>query len=1066
MKNKKSDKKDKREKNAGNETVNNPAAIYGDAVRNAVNACIAKHGIWRGLLRRIDLWRKPRLIIGGEGSGKTSLALNSGLPYDFIYSNARLTNGNEAPQCFFSEKAVYIDTPGELSDPQEWAGFCRALKKHKFPRRRAVDGMLICIDAGELLAMDQTRVNKFAAALRERADILVSITGYEIPVYFIFNKSDKLEGFGALFSDKNVLERMPAVGTLVGDSESGRREAEVFLSHYRKTCDEVSDLCLQKLTNIDGVEKSGQLCSFMSKMVLAETRISAFITEFFNTRGQSAPRFRGFFFTSSKAGAAALSGHILGEAIPNAKFRIREAGTGTLGHWVKKICLNLLLAVICLTVIFYFAGSGLRDAKYMRGLEYELTALLGGEPTLENQFMALEKLRLSYNHLHGKFKSPGRLIFRTNKVRSKIKDVYITASEQIIINPAAKYLETSITRQGQGRAGELAGEEHQTLYHSLKTYLLLTSGNQVKIENTAPIVKIVEQSLKNSLGPRYGMLDEKIVGGNISAVIKFAADGFYGERADQRVVQTARVRLTAAPCAATVYGAVINRLHAQRRPVPINQLTGQNEILRFGHTISALYTREGWEQTVFVELVNASKDPYRADWVIGPVTAEVDEAKFLTDLVLRYTDDLSRRWLDFLRNTSVSLPSDISALAHRLERLSARESEVGRMLTVVCSLAMQEPAAPQSEAPAGAAAALKGQIAGVSNRIRGNAANIVYDVPDPFVETRKTFGAVQTFLTDGGFDGYLKNLGVLSEKIKNCDARGGFTQTFAAAGGDDPLRTCRNDLNRAYQSMPSVVSASLKRVLESPLDITAAMLARRVSTELEESWQAEVINPFNEKLAGRYPLDRNGSDLAWNDFEEFFKPQSGALWRYFDGNLAGFIERTHRGYEKRPRRSLSIIISINDEVINTYSRAERIASGFFGNDGAPRRQEIAFYPFTSSSGDVRFFVGDRQFDFQGGLPVTLSRRQGSAGDETIILRLTASDRVQEELLFRGEWGIMRLFNAGRIDRQGSDRYRISWRLNVRNIYTANVTTVVRSNSEALFNESITRGFTVPKKVLY
>ena len=175
------------------------------------------------------------------------------------------------------------------------------------------------------------------------------------------------------------------------------------------------------------------------------------------------------------------------------------------------------------------------------------------------------------------------------------------------------------------------------------------------------------------------------------------------------------------------------------------------------------------------------------------------------------------------------------------------------------------------------------------------------------------------------------------------------------------------------------------------------------------------------------------------------------------------MERTPRGWENVSQRSLSLRLPVSEEALRCCNRAEKIANAFFTRNGSPRPQEAAFYPFASTSGDVQFFIGEKRLEFHGGQPIPASRPQGS-GDEAIILRLTTADRAQEELSFRGEWGMARLFNAGKIDRIGGDKYRINWRLNVRNIYTANITGTAQSNMEALFDESVARGFAVPKSL--
>jgi type VI secretion system protein ImpL len=1054
LKGKDEDNKKRSNKKSDKYKRNDPVLIYENAISAAFDCYAGEHGLLRRLSRKIDACRKPRFVIGGnDKSGKTSFAAKSGLKFDFVHSGGTLTNGNEAPRWFFSEKAVYIDTH---SASEGWADLCFALKKRKSLRRRAVDGLLFVIDINEFLAMDRASANQFASELREQADTLVRISGYEIPAYFIFTKSDKIEGFSEMFSDKQAANLPPVLGTLIGNSSSKIPVAEIFSSHYMEVYNDISDLCLLKVLRTGEIENSKQLYRFSYEFLLAESKLAAFFTEFFKYRGRTAPRFCGFFFTSSKMGkASVLSSGLLGETIPNAKFRIRETGAGSLFYWMKKISVHLLMALICVILIFGIAGSGVRDALHMRTLSTELSALLENEPTLENQFEALEKLRLSYNHLQGRFKSPGRLIFGTGKARENIRGAYIAASWQVMVNPAARHLETTIAQHPT----RLTTEEHLALYQSLKAYLLLTGGERVRANDLDDIVTVFEEALKISLGQRYSALNERIVRDNINTVTRFAADGRYENRANQRLVQTARERLTVAPNANVVYRTVMEKLRAERRPVPMARIVGGSGILRYGNEVSALYTREGWEQLVLPEFINASKDPFRADWVMGPVQMQVDEAKLLTELSALYVADLSRRWLDFIRNTQINLSGDI---ARNLEHLASRESEVRKMLTAVCSLATQEPAGGAVEAST-QTSTLRGQITNVSSRLRGGSDNVVHDIPDPFVEAKKTFESIDSFLKNGGFDEYQRALGDMSERLKEGDERGGFTRTFAAQG-EDPIAISRNILSRVYANMPSAVSAALRRVLESPLDASSGTLVRKIVSELEESWETEVAAHFNSRLAGRYPFDKDGSDLSWSVFEDFFKPRSGILWKYYEENLSGLTERTPRGYERRSRRTLSVPVLISDEALNAYNRAARITNIFFRADGSPRHREITFHPIRSSSGEAQFWIGNQQLSFESGLPITTNHLYGSIGDETIILRLTTSERAQEELRFRGEWAMSRFFSAGQIEKLGRDRYRVTWRMNVRNIYTANIMTVAQSDSEVLFDEKIMQGFTVPTKI--
>jgi len=952
----------KRSKRAGKHYYprrNDPNHIYEDSVRRAMSSYIGRGGIFSNLFRLIDACRKPRLLLGGPaGSGKTRLVAKPGAVYDFVYPDSRTSPGkHEMPAWFFSERAICIDAPGALCVPERWGPLCAALKKYRFGRRRAADGLLLVVDLCEILTMDPQRVNQLAAGLREQADTLVSATGYNVPLYFIFSKTDAVEGCRELFSDKNTAGDTPELGALFGDDDLKRHPVKVFSQYCQKMYEDVTARCQLKMLESDSVDTNRRLCRFQATILLAEAQISALLTEFFKRPGRAAPHFRGFFLTSTD------SGSVLDGVIPRAKFKIREAGAGTPGYLAKKISFHALMATICAIITFGIAGSGLRDALHMRTLKKELSTVLEDDSTIENQYAALEKLRMSHNYLQGTIKSPGRLLFGTGKARGKIMGAYIAASEQMIVKPVFQYLEASVAGQSQGRAGE---EEHKSLYGDLKAYLLLTGGNNVKAGDIAPIAETIEHSLKEMQGARYRSLDKKVVGANINAVIKLAAEGRYQGRADPKIVSAARQKLAAAPRADAVYAAAMSKLlQTQRGTVPIAQIVGQSESLRYSRDISVLYTRGGWEQAVYEELVNAAKDPFMADWVMGPVKTRADEAKLLPELVTLYSDDLCRHWLDFIRNVHVSLPADIPSLSRGLERLSSRNSETGRMLAAVCSLATQPPAGlAMPQTPPMSAGAIKEQIANVSNKLRGSAGGPVHGAPDPFAEARKIFGALDTFLSGGGFDEYTGTINALSQKLKQCDDLGSFAPVFLSRG-DDPIKTSRNTLTKAYAAMPPATSAAIKRALESPLDVTAGILTPKISAELEESWNAEAASPFHGRLAQMNPFNKNGADLSWSDFEEFFKPKSGALWKYRENNLAGLMERTPKGWERTPARSLSMRISVNDDVINTYNRAEKITAIFFKADGTAKRQNNTFYPFTSHAPSSENETAMREFTVPG-----------------------------------------------------------------------------------------------------
>jgi type VI protein secretion system component VasK len=1002
------------------------------------------------------------LVAGKSGAGKSSFLANSGANFEFV------SRGDGLPRLFFAARAVYIDASGALaSAPEERGAFRDLLPRRMFWRRRAFSGLLLVVDMPELLSMDAAAVSATAAELRSYADALALFTGYEVPAHIIFNKIDLLDGFGEFFGGGDAAGRVPFLGAVLDGAEPSPQAA--FSRCHRRICGELFDYCVWRVINADNpghYDRNVPLYRFLTGFMLAESQITAFLAEFFRPRGREGVRFRGFFFASSgaaKRGAAApasrLSRKIVGDVIPEASTRVRELSEGTLPYYIRKAGAYTLIALVWAALAYVLFGGVLRDAAHVGALQSELAGILSGEATPASRFAALEKLRLSYEYLGGTLRRPGRLIFRTGGARAAVLRAYVAASERAVAERAARSVEASVKRLSAPRQGELSGPERQALYRELEAYLVLTGGNRVR----GVSVDSIASRVASAFGKLPGV-EGAVVRSNVYMAVKLAAGGNYKNiPADQNVVAAARERLAAAPQALTVYSSVMDRLTPSRRPLQFRQISGGGGMLRHGRDICDLYTRAGWENAVLPEFIKAARAPLKADWVTGHAAVAVNEERMLHELAALYADNLCRLWLDFVGNTSVNVPPNLPSLPGDLEALASRDSEVKRMLAAVCSLATQQPldiSLPRVSSKS--ASSIKGQASGAAGKLRGEAAVLRYDIPDPFAEARGVFAPLEAFLNGGAFDAYQGGLGKLAEKARQCGGRGSYAP-FIARGADDPLAECRLSLNRACASVPAAVSAPLKRLLEPPLDAAAAALTKAITDEIEESWNLEVVGPYRSKLAGRYPIDRNGNDLAWGDFEEFFKPRSGAIWRYCDKNFSGIVERTSRGWEGAGR-AIALPLSLNDEVLRCLNAAERITENFFKNDGAPKRHEIIFYPIKSSSGEAALILGDKRSDFKNGLPVTVSRPHGSDADGTITVRLATADKAQEEMRFTGEWAVIRLFEAGKVDRMGNDRYRVNWKLNVRGIYTANISAVAQSNTAALFDRGVTEGFAVPGPV--
>jgi len=173
----------------------------------------------RGGLRRLFegkryLYELPwYMIVGNSGAGKTTALLSAGLQFPLArqmgHASKRVAFKSEGgtPHCdwWFTNEAVLIDTAGRYTkqesnpatDPVEWRGFLGLLRKHR--TRAPLNGVIVALNAAELLTMTEMERAEHASMVRDRLAELRQELGIRFPVYVVITKMDLLRGFSEYF---------------------------------------------------------------------------------------------------------------------------------------------------------------------------------------------------------------------------------------------------------------------------------------------------------------------------------------------------------------------------------------------------------------------------------------------------------------------------------------------------------------------------------------------------------------------------------------------------------------------------------------------------------------------------------------------------------------------------------------------------------------------------------------------------------------------------------------------------------------------------------------------------
>lgn len=200
------------------------------AVRRALAQLKGLRG--RGGLRRLFegnryLYELPwYMVIGSAGAGKTTALLNAGLQFPLArqMGNAskrvvfKSEGGTLHCDWWFANEAVFIDTAGRYTtqernpttDPVEWLAFLGLLRKHR--TRAPLNGVIVALDAAELLTMTEMERAEHASLVHDRLTELRQELGIRFPVYVVVTKMDLLRGFSEYFQSLTSEGRMQAWG--------------------------------------------------------------------------------------------------------------------------------------------------------------------------------------------------------------------------------------------------------------------------------------------------------------------------------------------------------------------------------------------------------------------------------------------------------------------------------------------------------------------------------------------------------------------------------------------------------------------------------------------------------------------------------------------------------------------------------------------------------------------------------------------------------------------------------------------------------------------------------------
>ena len=250
------------------------------------------------------------VIIGAPGSGKTTALLNSGLkfPLEQRVGKGALRGVGGTRNCdwWFTDEAVFLDTAGRYttqdSDPSSdsvgWGEFLALLRKHR--ARRPVNGVILTVNAHDLLLLDAAGREAHIDAARSRLDELNRGLRIQLPVYLMVTKCDLVEGFAEYFESLTAEGRAQVWGVTFPYEESlANQGPEVFPAEFDALMTRLNERVFERVEEARQTRRRTKVFAFPQQMATLRGALTDWVTDVFDASDFRGRVFlRGVYFTS------------------------------------------------------------------------------------------------------------------------------------------------------------------------------------------------------------------------------------------------------------------------------------------------------------------------------------------------------------------------------------------------------------------------------------------------------------------------------------------------------------------------------------------------------------------------------------------------------------------------------------------------------------------------------------------------------------------------------------------------------------------------------------------------
>lgn len=510
------------------------------------------------------------------------------------------------------------------------------------------------------------------------------------------------------------------------------------------------------------------------------------------------------------------------------------------------------------------------------------------------------------------------------------------------------------------------------------------------------------------------------------------------------------------PARDRVYADVKARASTRFPAMTVARIVGDEDkgLIVGSYAIPGTFTRDAWEKFIEDAFKEASnKTLQSADWVLkttsnDDLTLEGSPEQIQKALVNQYKTEYASEWKKFIQGVSITELNGFEGAVAAMNRLGdPQTSPISKLIVTT----YQE---TSWDNPSLANEGLQRAQSGITNwfketilRQSPSQLNVNVNVNAakagiPMGPIGKEFGGIAKLVVARdknatllqGYMGTLSKLRSRFNQLKNQGDTGPgakqlMQQTLEGSGSElaDALKYVDEQM---LMGMTDAQKQAIRPILVRPLVQSFAVIIKPTESEMNKTWQAQVYEPFQKTLAGKYPFAPNSKIEANTAEIGLIFGAEGAIAKFVNTSMGPLIVR--RGDALEPKTWANMGISLSPIVTNEFANwvAPLSAGGAAASPSAAEAQTMFQMRPLPAPGTLEYTVeiDGQQLRYRNTHSewsnFVWPNPQGVPGAR--ITAVTFNGQSVEVVNHPGRFGLERMINSSKRKRKAGGVFELTW----------------------------------------